>query len=409
MNWPGYPAYTKEGVPWLDQYPASWTARPLKVLVTMQNGESITSEAIDESGEYPVYGGNGLRGYTDAYTHQGDRVLIGRQGALCGNVHLVSGRYWASEHAIVTTPNRAVDPAWLAYALAVMNLGQYSQAAAQPGIAADVIGKLKVPTPPSSAEQDCIARFLDRETSKLDGLIAKQEQLIATLLDERTATITQLVTKGVDPDVEMKDSEVGWLGKIPRHWTVVKGTLIGRPFGSEPVGEDDVSNVGEIPFLKVSSLDADGLHLPPPTWFVSTKFKHEDDFLVFPKRGAAIFGNKVNIVRGAGVLDPNLMGWKLAKDNLLEFFGHLLKLIRLEEIADVSTVPQINGKHVAALRLPRPPLTEQHKIVRRIDGHCVQVNCLISQVQKMIETLREYRSALITDAVTGKIDVRGAA
>jgi type I restriction enzyme S subunit len=178
MNWPTYPQYTSVGIAWLDKYPASWASTPLKLLATMRNGDSITSEAIEESGEYPVYGGNGLRGYTGSYTHQGERVLIGRQGALCGNIHLVSGKYWASEHAIVTTPERGVSSRWLAYVLEVMNLGQYSQAAAQPGIAADVIGKLRVPTP-SSLEQESISDFLDRETAKIDALIRKQEQLIA--------------------------------------------------------------------------------------------------------------------------------------------------------------------------------------------------------------------------------------
>ena len=122
MNWPAYPAYTDEGVSWLDKYPAGWTPTPLKLLATMKNGDSITSEAIEDSGEYPVYGGNGLRGFTARYTHQGERVLIGRQGALCGNIHLVSGQYWASEHAIVTTPEPATSARWLAYALRVMDL-----------------------------------------------------------------------------------------------------------------------------------------------------------------------------------------------------------------------------------------------------------------------------------------------
>ena len=408
MNWRSYPAYENAGVAWLDKYPSTWTAIPLRFLASMQSGESITSESIDESGEYPVYGGNGLRGYTTSYTHQGERVLIGRQGALCGNVHLVSGQYWASEHAIVTTPSHDVAPRWLAYLLQTMNLGQYSQAAAQPGISADVIGKLRVPTP-SPKEQALIGDFLDQETAKIDALIAKQEQLIATLREDRTATITALVTKGLEHESEMRESGVDWVGMIPAHWKIEKGTWIGKPFGSEPVSDTDLQESGDIPFLKVSSLDGGGLKLSTPVWFVSRKFRHESDFLVFPKRGAAIFGNKVNIVRGPAVLDPNLMGWKLRDDNVLEYFGQVLSLIRLEEIADVSTVPQINTKHIAGLQLPRPPVAEQRKIVAMIDGKCEAINALIRKAEEVTATLREYRSALITDAVTGKIDVRGVA
>ena len=131
--------------------PSSWSESKVKSLAPgMQAGEAITAESIEPAGTYPVYGGNGLRGYTQAKTHHGTRILIGRQGALCGNVHLVSGEFWASEHAIVARAADEVDPRWLAYLLRVMNLGQYSQTAAQPGIGTAQINALPVPVPPYS-------------------------------------------------------------------------------------------------------------------------------------------------------------------------------------------------------------------------------------------------------------------
>lgn len=197
MNWPPHDSYIDSGVEWLDRYPSTWTAIQLKVLASMENGTSITADSIEDTGLFPVYGGNGLRGFTVDFTHEGNRVLVGRQGALCGNVHLASGKYWASEHAIILSPRAFATQRWLAYALDAMNLGQYSQAAAQPGIAADVIGRLRVPTPPLS-EQEKIVSFLDRETSKIDALIAKSVEMISKLREYRSALIIAAVTGQID-------------------------------------------------------------------------------------------------------------------------------------------------------------------------------------------------------------------
>lgn len=191
----------------------------LKALAGLRAGAAITSDRIEPDGDYPVFGGNGLRGYTSAYTHEGEFPLVGRQGALCGCVAFASGKFWASEHAIVVAPKTTVDPHWLADLLEAMSLNAYSQSAAQPGLSVDTIGVIPGPAP-SLEEQRAIAAFLDRETGKIDALVANKEQLIALLQEGRTALITWAVTKGLDPNAPMKDSGVKWLGKIPAHWQV---------------------------------------------------------------------------------------------------------------------------------------------------------------------------------------------
>ena len=128
MSLPPYPNYKDSGVEWLGQVPEHWEVCALKRIVSMQSGESITGESIEETGEYQVFGGNGLRGYTSAFTHDGKFVLIGRQGALCGNINYASGKFWASEHAVVATPIKQVNTVWLGEILRAMNLNQYSVA-----------------------------------------------------------------------------------------------------------------------------------------------------------------------------------------------------------------------------------------------------------------------------------------
>ncbi len=421
-------APTIQGMP----IPAGWVALQLKHACIVRDCKHVTAKFVDDG--FPVASIREVQSrYVDLTVakrtttsyymqlieggrrpHTGD--LLFSRNATVGEVAQVpsnSAPFAMGQDVCLLrpTPHR-LDSAFAWYVLR-SGLVQSQIALAMIGstfkrVNVEQIRNLSIVLPPLQQQLE-IADFLDSETTKIDALVAKQDQLITTLREDRIATITQLVTKGLDPNADLKDSGVGWLGKVPAHWTIEKGTWIGRPFGSEQVGEIDVAEVGDIPFLKVSSLNAETMDLYPPTWFVSKKFRHENDFLVFPKRGAAIFGNKVNIVGSSSVLDPNLMGWKLEKGNLLQFYGHVLKLIRLEEIADVSTVPQINTKHIAGLRLPRPPLAEQREIVKSIEDHCGEINALISKADKMITTLREYRSALITDAVTGKIDVRRTA
>ena len=141
-----------------------------------KSGKNIKADSISESGEYPVYGGNGLRGYTSSYNHEGLYVLIGRQGALCGNVRSVDGKTYITEHAIAVAGNEISDTSFLHYLFLKMNLGQYSDQSAQPGLAVNKLLKLKVVLP-SVSEQNKIARLL----SIIDERIATQNKIIDKL------------------------------------------------------------------------------------------------------------------------------------------------------------------------------------------------------------------------------------
>jgi len=155
--------------------PEDWNAKPLMSICTMKSGEGITSANIYEGAKYPCYGGNGLRGHTHNSTHEGHYALIGRQGALCGNVLGVQGRFFASEHAIVVTPSTETDIEWLTYILGRMNLNQYSESSAQPGLSVNKLLPLVLLLPPTKAEQTAIATAL----SDADALIQSLKKLIA--------------------------------------------------------------------------------------------------------------------------------------------------------------------------------------------------------------------------------------
>ena len=185
------------GIDWLGGVPAHWEVRRLKTLYSMQSGVGITAEAIESVGKFPVYGGNGLRGYASRYSHGGEFALIGRQGALCGNVHISRGRFWASEHAVVATlrPGHVLD--WFGAILQAMNLNQYSIAAAQPGLAVERILNLWIPVPPPG-EQAVIATRIEQQTAAIDTAIDRARHQIELLQEYHTRLVADVVTDKLD-------------------------------------------------------------------------------------------------------------------------------------------------------------------------------------------------------------------
>ena len=181
---------TKGNVPTLrfPEFSGDWHATTIDgVTSEFQSGKFIKAELIQSKGPVPVYGGNGLRGYTDTYNHIGDYVLIGRQGALCGNVRFVTGETYITEHAIAVKSTEDNDTKYLQYLFERMNLGQYSDQSAQPGLAVSKLIKLKISIP-QKREQSKIARLL----TSIDERTATQIRIIEELKSERKYLLEQL-------------------------------------------------------------------------------------------------------------------------------------------------------------------------------------------------------------------------
>ena len=170
----------------------SWEQRKLGDMCDeFQSGKSIKSSEITDSGEYAVYGGNGFRGYTDTYNHDGDYALIGRQGALCGNMNFSSGKAYFTEHAVAVHGNADNDTLFLYYLLDLMNLGQYSGQSAQPGLAVNKIIQLKTKAPKLD-EQRLISSFF----KQLDTLITLHQRKQETIIKQRKV-LQQYLLNGI--------------------------------------------------------------------------------------------------------------------------------------------------------------------------------------------------------------------
>lgn len=404
---------------WLGRIPAHWEQFALKRAVQLKSGETIGPDAIEDTGAFPVYGGNGFRGYTDSYTHDGEFALIGRQGALCGNINYAEGRFWASEHAVVALGKKPLATRWLGELLRTMNLGQYSVSAAQPGLSVEIIGNLSIPFPPPT-EQNAIAAFLDSETAKIDALIAEQVQLIALLKEKRQAVISHAVTKGLNPDAPMKDSGIEWLGMMPAHWACVPMKyLVHLQSGGTPSKERLDYWDGDIPWASAKDMKVDCLF---DTEDHITEYAIEDGAATLVPSGAVVVVVRGMILARTFPVALTMRGMAINQDLKAVICGERLRpdflawylrgtadesLCRLDEAGHGTKALRMDAW--TSLEFSLPPLDEQANIANSISDTTNQFDSLIAEAGGAMALLQERRSALISAAVTGKIDVRKAA
>jgi type I restriction enzyme S subunit len=180
------------GVEWIGEIPEGWEVKALKHIARLQSGETISAEKFVEEG-FPVFGGNGFRGHASNYTNEGDFVLIGRQGALCGNINYATGKFFASEHAIVVYPLKKESLLWLGEVIRMADFNRLSQSAAQPGIAVNVI-KNEFFAYPNKAEQIEISEFIDIISKKIASAISLKEKEIEKLKEYKASLINSAVT-----------------------------------------------------------------------------------------------------------------------------------------------------------------------------------------------------------------------
>jgi len=291
-------------------------------------------------------------------------------------------------------------------------------------VSRSMLGSICLQKPPLK-EQTTIAAYLDRKTAQIDNLISKKQKLIELLKEERSAIINQAVTKGLNPDAPMKDSGIERLGEIPAHWEIKKikyllknkkGALKTGPFGSQ-LKNSDLSSKGFKVYNQRSVLDKD---FDSGDSFISNeKFLELRDFEVFPgdllltSRGTigkcAIFPSK----KIRGILHPCLIRIQFDHDLIINDYAELfIQNSRLfaESIAfnsNATTIAVIYGDTLRDVDLVFPPnIKEQNGIVMFIEKQTIKIDQTISKIEKQIELLKEFRTALISEVVTGKIDVR---
>lgn len=276
----------------------------------------------------------------------------------------------------------------------------------------DELNKMPVVLP-SEDEQKRIVAFLNTETIRIDNLITKQEKLIELLEEQRKSIISHAVTKGLNPNAPMKDSGVEWLGEVPEHWDVKSYRFVSKiyrgKFGHRPRNDPSLYD-GEYPFIQTGDVARAGKYIQTYSQTLNEKGKAVSQVFTSGTLVMAIAANigDTAILNFEAYAPDSVVGFKPHKNIDLEFlrFSFIASLQALEQTAVQSTQANLNVERIGALKTTFPPLSEQIEISNYLNAENEKNNHLISKQNQLIEKLKEYRSSIISHAVTGKIDVR---
>lgn len=273
---------------------------------------------------------------------------------------------------------------------------------------------MPIPLPPLE-EQTAIANFLDKKTAEIKEFIALKEKTIELLKERKMAIINQAVTKGLDPTVEMKDSGIEWLGEIPKHWEKVRiGHYVNvfRGASPRPAGDPTLFGGDFMPWITVSEVTKKGEKYLYETETYLTQLGAKQSRFVYPEMlllsnsGASLGVPKISLIKGCfndGSVAFDKYNAKLQRDFLYHFFNSHTEIYR-REMAGYGQ-PNLNTDIIKSTKIPLPPIDEQHAICKYIDSKTEEFNEIIKQTDKEIELIKEYQQSLISEVVTGKVDV----
>lgn len=431
-----YPAYKDSGVEWLGEVPEHWGVKPLKFAVKMNPDDLPDSTPDDFRITYVDIGSvtqeKGIN-WTEEYdflnapsrarrrVRDGDTII----STVRTYLKAVAAIQNPPDNMVVSTgfavlrPTDRVNGDFLSRAvqsdLFISRVVSLSEGVGYPAIAPSTLARIDLWLPPTD-EQVAIAAFLDRETARIDELVAKKERLIELLQEKRTALITRAVTKGLDPNVPMKDSGVRWLGEVPKHWEIKRIKWVAKmESGHTP---DKKVNAyweeGDIPWVSLNDTGylKDHDYIDDTAYHTNQEGIANSSARLLPP-SAVVFSRDATIGRCAITTRPmavsqHFIAWICGDEVTPEYLLQVFKAMteELERLTMGATIRTIGLPDVKTLVTPVLPKQEQLKIVDFIINRKTRIDILVAKVREAIEQFKEYRTALISAAVTGKIDVR---
>jgi type I restriction enzyme S subunit len=413
MSYPAYPEMKGSGVEWLGDVPKHWACFMLKRATRFAYGESL-SDANREEGAIPVYGSNGVVGTHNEANTKSPCLIIGRKGSY-GKVSYSKPSAFAIDTAFFVDKTQThQNIRWLYYLLSCLNLDGISQDTGVPGLSREDAYSRFIAVP-SKTEQQQIAAFLDRKTAELDAVIRLKERQLELLAEKRQALISQAVTRGLDPNAPLKPSGIPWLGDVPEHWEVNKICwlfgLIGS--GTTPASSNENYYDGDFPWVNTGELN-DGVITETKKSVTEEAINTLSALTVFPAGTLliALYGatiGKLGILNISATTNQACcaLGNPIGIKTKFMFYWFLGNRQHIIAMAYGGGQPNISQELVKQLRFAVPPLPEQQAIVAYLDTETARMEGIGAAIKTQIETLREYRQALVSAAVTGKIDVRG--
>jgi len=340
-------------------------------------------------------------------------LVIGRKGSF-GKITFSDQPCFAIDTTyFIDVKNSKVNLRWLFYALLPLRLDAISEDSAVPGLSRELTEEQWLPVMPLP-EQLAITAFLDHETARINALIAKKERLIELLQEKRVALMSHAVSKGLDFTEPMKDSGVEWLGVIPAHWDVLLLKRVARiryGLGQPPAELDEGKPFVRATNVKNGTVASEGMLYIDPTD-------------ISPGKNAVLLEGEIIVVRsgaytGDSAIIPKefegaIAGYDMVVTITKGYSPFIAWQLLSKEVRDLqfgfynlrAAQPHLNAEELGGTIIVVPPLSEQHCIASYLDSETAKIDALISRIRDGIEKLREYSTALISAAVTGKIDVR---
>lgn len=425
-----YERYKDSGIPWLGEVPEHWEIVPIRYLFQFKNNLRIPLSA-EERGKiiekiYPYYGASGIIDYVDNFIFDEDLILVAEDGANLLSrstplAFIATGKYWVNNHAHILKPLSHIIKFWQ-YLLQIYDFLPLISGSAQPKLTKDNLASILLPTPPVE-EQTAIAHYLDTKLGEIDALIGKQQTLLEKLAEQRTAVITHAVTKGLNPAAPMKNSGVEWLGDVPAHWEIIKNKYILEFSKGLTITKENLINDG-IPCVSYGEIHSKyGFEVNPEKHFlkcVSEEYLENNDH-AYLKNGDFVFADTSEDVKGSGnftYLNSNLpifAGYHtiVARPNLRKVLPRFLAYVFDSNAHRNQIRAMVKGVKVFSITQAflkntfswLPSKKEQTAIAEYLDQETAKIDRLCDTVNQTIGRLKEYRTALITQAVTGKIKV----
>lgn len=432
-NYSAYASYKDSGVEWLGEIPEHWQIIPIKFSLSMPitdgphetpeiledgipfiSAEAIKNDEIDFSKKRGFISDKDHHRFSKKYHPQYGDVYMVKSGATTGNVARVKTykefNIW-SPLAVLRPHSEKSLTDFIFFVIKSKPffycVEQSWSFGTQQNIGMSVISNIRIAFPPLD-EQRAIAAFLDYKTEQIDQLIAKKEALLEKLDEKRTALISQAVTKGLDPTVPMKDSGIEWLGKTPEHWDVTRAKFVSTVFVPQR-NKPDLNLDEGFPWLTMEDMLADRVS--------KTSFKVDEESMKkagskILKKGAVIsscIGNfEVCAINDVDVIINQQLQAFIPNNILPEYLREIVGISSdyFKMNATAATVVYVNQSGFANLPVLMPPISEQKSIVCKCEEIKKDNVFLKQKISNAIQLLKEYRTALITNAVTGKIDVR---
>lgn len=436
-----YPEYKDSGVEWLGEIPNHWTTlaikhvaqlNPSKSCIGIEKMKGMCSFIPMEKLKFNSLSVDDVKDVSDVYNgytyFENEDILIAKVTPCFENKNMVvahdlhNGIGFGSSEIYVLRCKDIINNDFLFYRLQEDNFmsiaeGAMTGAGGLKRVPSDILNNFKFGLP-RIKEQSIIVNFLKHETAKIDILIEKQQQLIELLKEKRQAVISHAVTKGLNPHVPMKDSGVEWLGEVPEHWELVPLKYLCNFSGGGTPTKDNLSywQGGTVPWVSPKDMKSFWIsetqdYVTPKAVSESSTNYIEEGSLLMVVRSGILQRNipvAINIVKVTMNQDMKALRFnERMKAHYAAYFinGNVNSLL-LEWTKEGATVESIEHEYLANGLIPVPPIDEQHSIIKSISGQMIRFELLEEKALTGIRLLQERRTALISAAVTGKIDVR---